>query len=85
MLLHLGGADSRAFGANVAGLAERFRVFRPDRRGHGRTPTWPDRSGLPCSQLAVVPGCSHGLFVDKPELCNRIVTGFLTEDLEPPA
>jgi pimeloyl-ACP methyl ester carboxylesterase len=29
-----------------------------------------------------VPGCGHGLFVDKPELCNRIVTGFLTEDLE---
>jgi len=24
-----------------------------------------------------VPGCGHGLFVDKPELCNRIVTGFL--------
>src|ERR687889_847576 len=38
VLLHPGGADSRAFGANVPGLAERFRVFRPDRRGHGRTP-----------------------------------------------
>jgi hypothetical protein len=38
------------------------------------------RQGLPRSQLAVVPGCGHGRFVDKPELCNRIVTGFLTED-----
>jgi pimeloyl-ACP methyl ester carboxylesterase len=38
------------------------------------------RQGLPRSQLAVVPGCGHGLFVDRPELCNRIVTGFLTED-----
>ena len=38
MLLHPGHADSRAFDVNVPGLAERFRVYRPDRRGHGRTP-----------------------------------------------
>lgn len=37
VLLHPGMADSRAFEGNVPGLAERFRVFRPDRRGHGRT------------------------------------------------
>jgi pimeloyl-ACP methyl ester carboxylesterase len=202
VLLHPGGADSRAFEGNLSGLAGRFRVDRPDRRGHGRTPDvagpisydqmatdtiafleqvvggpaylvghsdgapvallvalerpdlvrrlvfasavfhhdgWapgaidldeettaffvayhgevsPDgpghfpviaeklyrmhseeptltvddhdeipmdhtlalRRGLPRSQLAVVPGCGHGLFADKPELCNRIVTDFLT-------
>ncbi len=33
-----GLADSRAFDGNVPGLAQRFRVYRPDRRGHGRTP-----------------------------------------------
>jgi pimeloyl-ACP methyl ester carboxylesterase len=38
VLLHPGMADSRAWEGNVPGLAERFRVFRPDRRGHGRTP-----------------------------------------------
>ena len=38
------------------------------------------RQGLRRSQLAVVPGSGHGLFADKPELCNRIVAGFLTED-----
>ncbi len=38
VLLHPGGADARAFESNLPGLAERFRVFRPDRRGHGRTP-----------------------------------------------
>jgi pimeloyl-ACP methyl ester carboxylesterase len=37
VLLHPGLADSRAFERSVPGLAERFRVFRPDRRGHGRT------------------------------------------------
>jgi pimeloyl-ACP methyl ester carboxylesterase len=38
VLLHPGLADSRAWEANTPGLAERFRVLRPDRRGHGRTP-----------------------------------------------
>jgi pimeloyl-ACP methyl ester carboxylesterase len=38
VLLHPGLADSRAFERSVSGLAERYRVFRPDRRGHGRTP-----------------------------------------------
>jgi pimeloyl-ACP methyl ester carboxylesterase len=38
VLLHPGGADARAFDGIVPGLARRFRVLRPDRRGHGRTP-----------------------------------------------
>lgn len=37
VLLHPGGADSRAWDQNLAALAKRFRVFTPDRRGHGRT------------------------------------------------
>lgn len=40
VLLHPGGAgvDARALGSNVGALAERFRVYTPERRGHGRTP-----------------------------------------------
>lgn len=38
VLLHPGGVDSRALGPTVDGLAGRFRVFTPERRGHGRTP-----------------------------------------------
>lgn len=34
---------------------------------------------MPNAQLAVVPGTGHGLLVDKPELCNQMITGFLTE------
>jgi pimeloyl-ACP methyl ester carboxylesterase len=38
VLLHPGGADSRAWDANVQALAARYRVLRYDRRGQGRTP-----------------------------------------------
>lgn len=35
---------------------------------------------IPDSELAVVPGTSHGLLVEKPDLCNQIIEGFLTTD-----
>jgi pimeloyl-ACP methyl ester carboxylesterase len=38
VLLHPGGADSRVFETLLPGLTPHFRVYRPDRRGHGRTP-----------------------------------------------
>ena len=37
VLLHPGGADSRAFDSTLDGLADRFHLYRFDRRGHGRT------------------------------------------------
>jgi pimeloyl-ACP methyl ester carboxylesterase len=36
--------------------------------------------GLPNAELAVVPGTSHGLLVEKPALCNRIMIDFLATD-----
>jgi len=38
VLLHGGIVDSRFFEQNIPDLAERFHVYAPDRRGHGRTP-----------------------------------------------
>lgn len=32
---------------------------------------------MPDAQLAVVPGTSHGLLGDKPDLCNRLIIDFL--------
>ena len=39
--------------------------------------------GLPNSELAVVPAASHLLLLEKPELCTRLVTDFLTSDPAP--
>ena len=41
VLLHGGLTDARFFSANVPALAERFRVYTPDARGHGHTPDLP--------------------------------------------
>jgi pimeloyl-ACP methyl ester carboxylesterase len=40
ILLHPGGAgvDARAWSPNLQSIAERFHVFTPERRAHGRTP-----------------------------------------------
>lgn len=42
--------------------------------------------GLARGELAVVPGTSHGLLVEKPELCNKIIIDFLaTAPIQPVA
>ncbi|MGH7318249.1 MAG: alpha/beta fold hydrolase [Candidatus Rokuibacteriota bacterium] len=36
--------------------------------------------GISNAELAVVPGCSHGLLVEKPEMCSKGIVAFLTRD-----
>jgi pimeloyl-ACP methyl ester carboxylesterase len=38
VLLHGGGVTAESWFAQLPALAERFRVYAPERRGHGRTP-----------------------------------------------
>jgi pimeloyl-ACP methyl ester carboxylesterase len=38
VLLHGGGCTIETFGAQTPALAEQYRVYLPERRGHGRTP-----------------------------------------------
>jgi pimeloyl-ACP methyl ester carboxylesterase len=35
---------------------------------------------IPEAELAVIPGTSHGLLVEKPELCNKVIETFLTTE-----
>ena len=39
--------------------------------------------GIPDAELMVVPGTSHGLLVEKPDLCNTVILHFLIEDPVP--
>jgi pimeloyl-ACP methyl ester carboxylesterase len=92
VLLHPGGADSRAWGPNLDALAARFTVFTPDRRGQGRTadvagPVSYDLMAQDtaafCEQVAggpaVLVGCSDGAVVAlltallRPDLVRRLV------------
>ncbi|MEV0661746.1 alpha/beta fold hydrolase [Actinomadura luteofluorescens] len=41
VLLHGGLTDGRCFTGNLDGLADTFKIYLPDRRGHGRTPDAP--------------------------------------------
>lgn len=36
--------------------------------------------GIPNAELMVVPGTSHGLLVEKPDLCNEVILQFLIDD-----
>lgn len=36
--------------------------------------------GIREAELMVVPGTSHGLLVEKPDLCNEVTIKFLTTD-----
>ena len=38
VLMHGGLVDARFFEPNLGALTERFHVYTPERRGHGRTP-----------------------------------------------
>jgi pimeloyl-ACP methyl ester carboxylesterase len=39
--------------------------------------------GIDDAELMVVPGTSHGLLVEKPDLCNSVIVEFLSEDPVP--
>jgi hypothetical protein len=39
--------------------------------------------GIPDSELAIVPGTSHALIIEKPDPCNRIILDFLTKEPTP--
>lgn len=45
ILLHGGFATIETWGAQTAALADRYRVYLPERRGHGRTPDVPGPTG----------------------------------------
>ncbi len=92
VLLHPGGVDSRVFEPNRRALSKRFRVYTPERRGHGHTPDVPgpitfDLMAADTVEFletmvggpAALVGCSDGAIVAlqvalaRPDLVSRLV------------
>jgi pimeloyl-ACP methyl ester carboxylesterase len=92
VLLHGGLTDTRDFSGNLAELATRFRLFLPERRGHGHTPDAPgpitlevmaqdtiafleEIVGRPAALVGYSAGASVALWVAvrRPELVRTLV------------
>jgi pimeloyl-ACP methyl ester carboxylesterase len=66
--------------ADLAGVSARTLVMAGDDDAIAPEHTLSLFGALPEAELAIVPGTSHVLLLDKPELCNRILVDFLTRE-----
>jgi pimeloyl-ACP methyl ester carboxylesterase len=77
VLLHGGFTDSRDFAGNLDALAKRFRLFLPERRGHGHTPDveGPISFGGPAHVVGYSDGASVATLtaLRRPDLIDRLV------------
>lgn len=69
--------------ADLARVAARTLVMAGDDDAIAAEHTLALYRSIPDSELAVVPGTSHALIVEKLDLCNRIIVDFLTNDPVP--
>lgn len=69
--------------ADLAGVRARTLVMCADDDAVTLEHTVALYRGIPRSELAVVPGTSHVLVLEKPELCNKLIVDFLTTDAPP--
>jgi pimeloyl-ACP methyl ester carboxylesterase len=65
---------------NLARVSARALIMAGDDDAIAAEHTLAFYRAIPDSELAVVPGTSHVLILEKPELCNRIMIDFLTTD-----
>ncbi len=80
LLLHSLGTEARVWEAQAAALAERFRVIRPDLRGHGLTGTTPGPgsiAGLARDALAVL----DALAVDRVHVGGLSIGGLVAQSV----
>ena len=66
--------------AELRGLPNRTLVMAADDEEVTLEHTVEMYRSLPDAELAIIPGTSHGLLHEKPELCNAIIGEFLTAD-----
>jgi len=65
---------------DLTGVTARTLVMAGDDDVISPTHTQALYENIPDAELAIVPGTSHTLILDKPDLCNRIITDFLVNE-----
>ena len=78
--LRLAATQPRLDAGALAGVRARTLVVSGDDDAVALEHTLALYRGIPDAELAVVPGTSHVLIVDKPELVASLVLAFLTRD-----
>jgi pimeloyl-ACP methyl ester carboxylesterase len=69
--------------ADLAGVTSRTLVMAGDDDFISAEHTLELYRGIPGAELAIIPGTSHALTVEKPDLCNQVILDFLTTDPVP--
>jgi pimeloyl-ACP methyl ester carboxylesterase len=82
-ILRMAATEPRLEVADLAGVRARTLVVCADDDAVAPEHTLALYRGIPDAELAVVPGTSHVLISEKPELVAQLVLGFLTTDPRP--
>ncbi|WP_282852371.1 alpha/beta fold hydrolase [Gulosibacter sediminis] len=78
-LLRLWGREPNLTTADLAGIRTRTLIMGADRDAVRPDHVLSVAAGIPRAQLAIVPGTSHWIVTDKPELVTRLIVEFLDE------
>jgi pimeloyl-ACP methyl ester carboxylesterase len=82
-ILQMAATEPRLEAADLAGVSARTLVVCADDDAIAPEHTLALYRGIPEAELAVVPGTSHVLISEKPDLVAQLVLGFLTTDPRP--
>jgi pimeloyl-ACP methyl ester carboxylesterase len=82
-IFHMASTEPRLTPADLGQVAARTLVMIGDDDMVTAEHTLELYRSIPDAELAVVPGTSHALIIEKPELCNQLILDFLTKDPVP--
>jgi pimeloyl-ACP methyl ester carboxylesterase len=82
-IVHMAAAEPTLSTADLTGVTSRTLVVAGDDDIISAEHTIELYRGIPDSELAIIPGTSHALTIEKPDLCNRVILDFLTTDPVP--
>jgi pimeloyl-ACP methyl ester carboxylesterase len=82
-IVHMAATEPALTAADLARVGARTLVMAGDDDAIAPAHTEALYRGIPDSELAVIPGTSHALIIEKPGLCNQIILDFLTTDPVP--